>query len=539
MLRFNAVRSSLQPSSPPKGIEGDGSIDVRLAHDEAHDDEATIFGSLLTSAQPPADESLPYDETMIERRPSITTSLKRVGTTLAGRYRLIRVLGEGGMGTVFEAVHLELGKRVAIKVLTAFSSRHDDASARFLREARAASAVESEHIVHVFDVGEDLSAGLYMVMEVLKGEDLATRLEKCGRLSSHEAGGIAWQVSLALERAHAAGIVHRDLKPANVFLTQGDDGSINVKVLDFGIAKLVRDAQGPSRGAITKGGTAIGTPQYMSPEQAQGLPSVDARSDLYSLGALLYECITGRPPYEELSSYEQTILKILMEPPPRPSTLLPGIAPAMEQLIMQLMAREPAARPTSLGAVRARLIEIHPVIEARRLVLGAAEVAVAAPVVPPPPTAGGIAIASRETEARDRRRSVFAAAAAAATVIGVGLVVLSLARSSSTTGERSAAKTGEPPAALAAPASPLIPTDDPVTIAIDPPVTGPPSDPAPEPMPPSTATAADPPPPGTVAPIGAATAPPEVGSARDTHTARAGHTLDGGSFTRARISSSN
>jgi eukaryotic-like serine/threonine-protein kinase len=443
------------------------------------------------------------------------------------------------MGTVFEAVHLELGKRVAIKVLTAFSSRHDDASARFLREARAASAVESEHIVHVFDVGEDLNAGLYMVMEVLKGEDLATRLEKCGRLSSQEAGGIVWQVSLALERAHAVGIVHRDLKPANVFLTNSDDGSINVKVLDFGIAKLLRDAQGSSRSGITKGGTAIGTPQYMSPEQAEGLPSVDARSDLYSLGALLYECITGRPPYEELSSYEQTILKILMEPPPRPSARVPGIAPAMEQLIMQLMAREPAARPASLGAVRARLTEIHPVIEARRLVLGAAEVALAAPCEPLPPTAGGLAIASRETEARGRRRSVFAGAAAAVAVIGVGLAMLSVVRWSSPVNERSAAKTGEPPSTLAAPASPLIPTDDPVTIAIDPPATGDPSDPAPEPMPPSTATAADPAPPDTIAPVSAATASPEVGSARGTRAVRAGHTLDGGSFTRARTNSSN
>ena len=399
MLRSNSVGTRPESSSPPRRVNEDDSIEVPLS--TRGDDDATIIGSLLRS-EPPPHGTLPYDETLIEQRPSITASIRRIGTTLAGRYRLLRVLGEGGMGTVFEAVHLELGKRVAIKILTAFSSRHDEASTRFLREARAASAVESEHIVHVFDVGEDLSAGLYMVMEVLKGEDLAARLEKCGRLASQDAAGIVWQMSLALERAHAAGIVHRDLKPANVFLTHSDDGSIHVKVLDFGIAKLVREAQGSARGGITKGGTAVGTPQYMSPEQAQGLPSVDARTDLYSLGALLFECITGRPPYEELGSYEQTILKILMEPPPRPSTLVPGIAPAMEQLILQLMARDPAARPRSLAEVRARLMEIHPAIQSRRLVLGVAtEVPAASVSGPLPPTAGG----SRWRAARRRHAS--------------------------------------------------------------------------------------------------------------------------------------
>ena len=172
----------------------------------------------------------------------------------------------------------------------------------------------------------------------------------------------------ALERAHEAGIVHRDLKPANVFLTQADDGSIRVKVLDFGIAKLVRDAKGGREG-ITKSGMAVGTPQYMSPEQAQGLPTVDGRTDVYSLGTLLHECLTGRPPYPELASYEMTILKIMMEDPPRVSSLVPSIEPAMEVLVAEMMARSPDDRP-SFAEVRACLAQIHAPPASRRLALG-------------------------------------------------------------------------------------------------------------------------------------------------------------------------
>jgi len=320
------------------------------------------------------DETCAYEETLIGRRPA-RPAHDRIGTVIAGRYQLVGVLGEGGMGTVFEASHIDLGKRVAIKILAGVFAGNEEASARFLREARAASAVESEHIAQVFDVGEDINVGHYMVMELLKGNDLSARLERGGRLRSEEAAGIALQISRALERAHEAGIVHRDLKPGNIFLTAADDGSVRVKVLDFGIAKLVREAQG-SRGGITQRGTALGTPQYMSPEQAQGLESVNGSTDVYSLGALLHECLTGTAPYPELESYELTIVKIITTDPPRVSEFVTDVEPAMEQLIVDMMARSPADRPASFREVRERLAQIHPTLESKRLTL-------APPVAPP------------------------------------------------------------------------------------------------------------------------------------------------------------
>jgi tetratricopeptide (TPR) repeat protein len=346
---------------------------------------------LATLPDPPheAHDPIAFDETLELKRGPARAPDERIGTVIAGRYRLRRVIGEGGMGTVFEAAHIGLEKRVAIKILSGLSAGHDQASERFLREARASSAVDSEHCVHVFDVGEDLQVGLYMVMELLKGKDLAEVLLKRGRLRAEAAAGVAWQVSLALERAHQAGIVHRDLKPANVFLSRSDDGSIRVRVLDFGIAKLVRDAKEVREG-ITQRGMIVGTPQYMSPEQAQGLPTVDARADFYSLGALLFECLTGTAPYPHLGTYEQTILKIMMEPPPRASSLVPDVEPAIDQLIAELMARAPEARPSSLEGGRARLAHVHPSLPLQRLVLGPPPDGVDSPR-----TGSGLAVESR------------------------------------------------------------------------------------------------------------------------------------------------
>ena len=424
------------------------------------------------STDRPAEGSLAYEETIYGRRPP-RAAAERVGSMIAGRYRLLSVLGEGGMGTVFEASHVDLGKRVAIKILSGLFAGHDEAKARFLREARVASAVESEHIAQVFDVGEDLDAGLYMVMELLKGEDLAARIVGWGRLRSEEAAGIALQVTRALERAHAAGIVHRDLKPANVFLARADDGSIKVKVLDFGIAKLVRDAQG-SRGGITKRGTAVGTPQYMSPEQAQGLSTVDAPTDVYSLGALLHECVTGIAPYPELASYEQTILKIMMEDPPRVSSLVPDIEPAMDRLVTEMMAREPSARPTSFADVRARLSQIHPALASTRLRLGL-PLGPLAPATPAVRTGGGVTVESSDParrtrgEAPKRANTPIAIIGALAALITVTLVVLLV---------RSSADKPAPAVAASAPSEPAPYVEAPpdLTAAISPmPVATPPA----------------------------------------------------------------
>jgi serine/threonine-protein kinase len=254
-----------------------------------------------------------------------------VGTTIAGKYRLRRLIGVGGMGSVYEGQHLDLAKRVAVKIIDSDSELSPELATRFKREARAASAVESENIVQVFDVGRDPAVGLYMVMEFLQGEDLEMRLRKQPgrRLDPSIVAQIGYQTARALVKAHAARVIHRDLKPANVFLTDRDDGSLRVKILDFGISKLLASTASVANldgvMELTAAGVALGTPQYMSPEQAQGLTTVDHRSDVWGLGVVLYEALAGVPAYPELGTYQDTIMKILTERPPQLSAVAPWV----------------------------------------------------------------------------------------------------------------------------------------------------------------------------------------------------------------------
>jgi serine/threonine protein kinase len=282
-----------------------------------------------------------------------------IGRVIGRRYRLGEVIGVGGMGTVFEAVHTGTGKRVAMKVLALAFDQDEGARERFRREAMTASSLDSEFIAQVFDVGEDIELGLYMVMECLTGADLARSLAERGPLPPAAAVRVAWQVCLALEHAHAAGVVHRDLKPANVFLSE-DDGSIAVKVLDFGIAKQVIGS-GPAEGE----GVIVGTPRYMSPEQARGAASVNHLTDLYSLGAVLFEAISGASPYPRLTSSRETLAMIQRCDPPRLAAIVPGVPAAVDALVAELMARDPAQRPESARAVRHRLAAIASQLEAR------------------------------------------------------------------------------------------------------------------------------------------------------------------------------
>jgi serine/threonine-protein kinase len=281
---------------------------------------------------------------------------------LAGRYRIQSVIGEGGMAIVYEGEHLALGKRVAIKLVQSSFANDDVIVQRFEREARSAGAVESEHIVHVFDVGADPELGLFLVMELLKGEDLAQVLSRRGKLDPVFACGLAKQASLGLEKAHAAGIIHRDLKPANVFLVSRDDGTTLVKLVDFGIAKIVREAHDArfARKGITRRGTAIGTPQYMSPEQAQGLDIVDQRTDVYSLGAVLFEAIAGKAYLPERPTYEQTILQLVTTAAPRLSSVAPGVPPALDALLADMLERDLDKRVPDMRTVRERLERIYP-----------------------------------------------------------------------------------------------------------------------------------------------------------------------------------
>ena len=282
------------------------------------------------------------------------------GTLIAGKYLVKRRIGAGGMGAVYEGEHVEIGKRVAIKVIESEHARSAELAARFRREARAASAVESEHIVQVFDVGQDDTVGLYMVMELLVGEDLASRLEHAGgRIPVDEAVTLIAQAGRALGKAHAAGVVHRDLKPANLFLTTREDGSTSVKILDFGISKLLRPGAtegGATSGAktslLTREGAVMGTPMYMSPEQAQGLP-VDARSDVWSLASVLYEAIAGRTAYEPRDTYEQMIVQIVTKKPAPIENIAPWVPAPIARVIEAALAHDVDAR-TSDAAMFAK-----------------------------------------------------------------------------------------------------------------------------------------------------------------------------------------
>ncbi len=258
-----------------------------------------------------------------------------LGATIAGKYRIERMLGSGSMGVVCEARHVEIGKRVAIKLIESSLAQEGEVAGRFRREARAASLIESEHVVQVFDVGVDDAVGLYMVMELLKGEDLCTRLERDEMLDIETSVRIAHQIARALTKAHAAGVVHRDLKPANIFLVERDDGSIFVKVLDFGISKILERESLARSGALklTRAGTAVGTPQYTSPEQAQGLESVDHRTDVWSLGVLLYEMISGKMAYKEMPTYEQFIIQLVTSSPEPLEKVAPWVPRSVAKIV--------------------------------------------------------------------------------------------------------------------------------------------------------------------------------------------------------------
>ena len=268
----------------------------------------------------------------------------RIGT-MAGKYRILRLIGRGGMGSVYEAQHVALGKHVALKFVVVGKDADPAALGRFHREARAVSAVESAHIVQVFDTGETDAGEPFLVMELLHGEDLATRLRRLGRLDVADAVGLVIQALRGLRRAHAAGIVHRDLKPENLFLMTGEDDTTHVKIVDFGLSKMrvllgsseVIGPPGPMH--ITQDGANVGTPLYMSPEQVEALPDVDHRSDLWSIGAILYETLAGVPPFPE-TSYARLVIAICQRDPKDLGALVPGLPVPVKESVSRALARD-------------------------------------------------------------------------------------------------------------------------------------------------------------------------------------------------------
>ncbi|MEZ4226615.1 MAG: serine/threonine-protein kinase [Polyangiaceae bacterium] len=259
-----------------------------------------------------------------------------LGQTIAGKYRVERVLGRGGMGAVYAATHISFNKRVALKFLDREAARDEDSVARFHREAEAASAVESAHIVQIFDSGNH-EGQPYLVMEHLSGEDLRTRLKRDGRVPVADAAHIAAQVLRALARAHAAGIVHRDLKPDNVYLCRRDDDPMFVKIVDFGISKIAR--QSATNNTLTRRGTVLGTAFYMSPEQAQAFKDIDGRSDLFSLGTILFEALAGKPPHTG-EAYEAILINICTKDAPELRSVAPDVPETLSAVIAKALRRD-------------------------------------------------------------------------------------------------------------------------------------------------------------------------------------------------------
>jgi len=265
----------------------------------------------------------------------------QIGDTLDSKYRIVRLLGEGGMGAVFEGENTRIHRRVAIKVLHAGVATSADAVQRFEREAQAAGRIGSEHIVEVLDLGNLPDGERYMVMEYLEGESLADRITKRGRISPQVTVGFVIDILEGLRAAHDAGIIHRDLKPDNVFLLASRSGKKDfVKLVDFGISKF--NVVG-NEFSMTRTGSVMGTPYYMAPEQAKGHRAVDHRADLYSIGVILYETVCGEVPFSA-ETFNELLFKIVLEEAPPLEQRVPGIDQDFVNIVVKSMARDPAQR---------------------------------------------------------------------------------------------------------------------------------------------------------------------------------------------------
>lgn len=282
----------------------------------------------------------------------------QIGDVVAGKFRVERVIGEGAMGLVVEAMHLQLDERVALKFLRTEALGNADVVARFAQEARAAAKLKSEHVARVLDVGDHQSTP-YMVLELLEGQDLESLVNEQGKVSPKEAAELVIQACEAISEAHARGIIHRDIKPANLFLARRADGWSTLKVLDFGISKAGPSAAKPaSRRTVSM----VGSPYYMSPEQIRSATDVDRRTDVWSLGAVLFELLAGDTAFGE-NDLGALMAEILDRPHKELRGLRPEVPPELEAVVNRCLSKDPADRYQNAAALA---IDLLPFTESKR-----------------------------------------------------------------------------------------------------------------------------------------------------------------------------
>ena len=275
-------------------------------------------------------------------QPQPATDDALLGAILADKYRVVRQIGRGGMGIVYEGEHIGLGKRVAIKLMLEKYTHDGEATRRFQREAIAASKIGNPHIIDVIDVGVAADGRSFVVMELLSGLPLSQVIEMTGPLPPWRAVAIMRQVLRAVGAAHAKGIIHRDLKPDNIFIISQDDHHDFVKLLDFGISKMIDPDEQVAFTKLTTTGVVMGTPLYMAPEQAMGMP-IERHADLYACGVILYEMLAGKPPFEG-ATYAHLVAKLITQQPPLLSDVRPGLPGALVTAVHRALEKEPRDR---------------------------------------------------------------------------------------------------------------------------------------------------------------------------------------------------